>query len=224
MPYLALLRKIWSQEFFHKETNTLGWLEQVVFTFATIARIPSPSNLKHLFSPGSAARKVFMDMYVVAWVLVAILSMLFLPSLPKWASWVFAFEIWDICSYRVYFFLVKSQVEPWRANLRRTLLIAFMNCIEIILGFSIIYFQYGDIAQNNCQHKLSTSVDALYFSVVTIMTVGYGDFAPCSEIGRVLVIGEISTSFVFVIVTAPLLLSAFSADLRGSSQSKQKGG
>jgi hypothetical protein len=64
-------------------------------------------------------------------------------------------------------------------------------------------------------------VGALYFSVVTITTVGYGDFVPCGTPGWLLAVAEIATSVAFVLVLAPLLLSVFAAELRAKSNSNE---
>jgi hypothetical protein len=56
-------------------------------------------------------------------------------------------------------------------------------------------------------------VDSLYFSMVTLATVGYGDFAPTSDFTRIVTVfyilfgfGVVAT-FLSVLVKAPLLMS-----------------
>jgi len=163
-----------------------------------------------------------MDAYVVSWTVLAVAALAAGRRLPTSLAFLFGFEIWDICSYRVFFFLVKSQEKPWGGRLRRTLLIAAANFAEVIIGFAIIHLHVRDISRNcSGANRLTDSIDAVYFSIVTIMTVGYGDFVPCGTAGRLLVIAELAAGVVFVIVVVPLLLSVFAAELRANSTSKE---
>ena len=70
-----------------------------------------------------------------------------------------------------------------------TLLEANPIVIPLILVLVIIIF--GGIAVYLTEHKLpganiTTLGDALWWSVVTITTVGYGDYTPISPIGRII--------------------------------------
>jgi voltage-gated potassium channel len=54
---------------------------------------------------------------------------------------------------------------------------------------------------------LKTPVQAFYFSVVTMATVGYGDFVPTDDFSRLLVVFQLATGLVFVLAVAPAVLS-----------------
>lgn len=221
-PYFAILGRVWGGTFPSAKSSHIGLLEKLVFTLVTLARLPSPSNFKHFFSSASPERKRFMDAYVIFWTALAVAALVGGRRLPVWVAVLFGFEIWDICSYRVFFFLVKSQEKPWAGRLRHTLLIAAANLVEVIIGFAVIHLHVGDISRNcAAADPLTSSIDALYFSVVTIMTVGYGDFIPCNTAGRMLVIAEIVAAVVFIFVAIPLLLSVFAAELRTVSNSNE---
>lgn len=52
----------------------------------------------------------------------------------------------------------------------------------IILGIGAVFYHFVENW---------SWIDALYFCVVTLTTIGYGDFAPHTEIGKVFTIGYI---------------------------------
>jgi Ion channel len=54
---------------------------------------------------------------------------------------------------------------------------------------------------------LRSRVDAVYFSAVTIATVGYGDFVPGRAAARLLVLWEIATGLLLLVGALPLVVS-----------------
>ena len=56
-------------------------------------------------------------------------------------------------------------------------------------------------------HPLQHPLDALYFSVVTITTVGYGDLHPVMASTKMLVMGEIGSGVLMLVWALPLLVS-----------------
>jgi voltage-gated potassium channel Kch len=50
--------------------------------------------------------------------------------------------------------------------------------------------------------------DALYFSTITIATVGYGDFSPTHWLGKILVIAEVFVGLVLVVVAFQRVLAS----------------
>jgi voltage-gated potassium channel len=51
-----------------------------------------------------------------------------------------------------------------------------------------------------------TAIDALYFSVVTLATVGFGDFAPQTEIGKVFTIFYVLAGVAVILAVANSVL------------------
>jgi voltage-gated potassium channel len=90
------------------------------------------------------------------------------------------------------------------------ILVFFMGILVLELGSYFILFAEAASANANIQ----TASDALWWSIVTIATIGYGDKYPVTDDGRV--IG------VFVIITGVGLFSAFTGYLANSFVTRRK--
>lgn len=162
----------------------------------------------------------FMDLYVLVW--AALLSLIFFSTLIPWSVAIFlaAYRVFDILTYRVYFLLVKSQEKPWESDrFRRSLAIVLVNFYELVLAFAILYLRTHSIASAGSLGSpvVSRSI-AFYFSLVTMTTVGYGDYVPASALGRLLVVAQLSSVVVLLIFLLPALVSTFSPVLARNTQ------
>ncbi len=59
------------------------------------------------------------------------------------------------------------------------------------------------------QPTSSSRLDAAYFSAVTLMTVGYGDFVPVAPAAKRLVLWEFLTGVLVLLTVLPMLVSRF---------------
>lgn len=69
--------------------------------------------------------------------------------------------------------------------------------LEVILDFAILYYLGFRSAFS---HQITGAVEALYFSAITITTVGYGDLAPCRSVTQLLVVYEVLGGLVLILV------------------------
>lgn len=95
--------------------------------------------------------------------------------------------------------------------------------IPLLMIASLLVFSaaYSSIARQTGEFDgLRTRVDALYFTVATVATVGYGDITARGQTARVLVMGQITYSFVFLTAAA----TALSRRLRRALGERQGGG
>lgn len=89
-----------------------------------------------------------------------------------------------------------------RTGTRPAWMIAGLMCLTVLLFASAYYVlarQQGEFI------GLRTRVDALYFTVVTLATVGYGDISPSGQTARVLTLLQLLYSFVFLTAGATTL-------------------
>ena len=75
----------------------------------------------------------------------------------------------------------------------RSIILLFFNFFEVIASFAVIY-----AAGNYLNQPVSTWIDALYFSFITGVTIGYGDFYPINETGKILVIVQVMSTISFL--------------------------
>jgi len=59
-------------------------------------------------------------------------------------------------------------------------------------------------------NPITTAVDAIYASVVTMTTVGFGAYAPIDENTKRLVIGQLASAVLLFFGVFPLLISQLS--------------
>jgi voltage-gated potassium channel Kch len=58
-------------------------------------------------------------------------------------------------------------------------------------------------------HIVTEKVEALYFSMVTMTTLGYGDVSPATRDARILVICQLASGLGLLILLFPLVMSRF---------------
>jgi hypothetical protein len=95
----------------------------------------------------------------------------------------------------------------------------------ILCSFAVLYQMNGGVdeqqmpkyvqrcpASENCTElhidsvPLKTRMDAVYFSAVTITTLGYGDYTPATPTARGLVLWDLGTGALMLIILFPLLV------------------
>ena len=84
----------------------------------------------------------------------------------------------------------------------RSLVLAIFNYAEVTFAFAILYLYC------RCLNvPAPTATQAVYFSLVTAATVGFGDIHPCTTRGHYLVVSQIAVFIVFVVFVISTLAS-----------------
>jgi len=210
--YFRTVSQIWGDRYPPSAPRRHQLIEKLLATPIVLIRFLSLDNARALFD--ESMRHVFMDVYVLVFALM-LTTTLFVPN-PFWFFGVAiaVYRVVDIVTYRLYFLLVKSQARPWTtATLRRSLVIVVVNFYETIVGYAILYLSVGHIVatSTSLQPKLSAKT-AFYYSTVTAVTLGYGDYVPSDDFSRMLVVSQLFCTILFIIFIIPALVSLFSAD------------
>ncbi len=80
-------------------------------------------------------------------------------------------------------------------NYNRSLILLFFNFVEVIGSYGVIY-----AAGNYLNEPIKNIAEALYFSLITGATVGYGDVYPISQDGKMLVMTQLVSTLSFLIL------------------------
>ena len=92
-----------------------------------------------------------------------------------------------------------------KSRLRSAILSSF-SFVQLPIAFAVFY---RSLPTSSFCPSLSTTVQAFYFSFVTITTLGYGDIKPKSDasVAQILVIAEIIIGFYFITILIARLIS-----------------
>jgi hypothetical protein len=89
----------------------------------------------------------------------------------------------------------------------RSLLLGILNYAEVTVAFAVLYLNCS------CLNRPVTKAEAVYFSLVTAATVGFGDIYPKSR-GHYFVMWQIVVFLVFVVFVVSTLASQLPAQTR----------
>ena len=88
---------------------------------------------------------------------------------------------------------------------RRSMLLLFLNYMEITFAFAAIYAT-GVYLNRPFEHW----IDPIYFSFITSATIGFGDYHPASTLGRILVSIQTIVFLIFVLTFSGCLIRMWS--------------
>ncbi len=116
--------------------------------------------------------------------------------------------------------------SKWLPHRLFGLLLFLFLLMALIPSFAEMYISRGDVCQSSHQHCLSacslsqeasqpdfdscrmtTMVNALYFSFVTMSTLGYGDYMPNSEVTRGIVVWQLGSGVLLFLLAFPMVVS-----------------
>ncbi|OYD26466.1 voltage-gated potassium channel [Mycoplasma testudineum] len=115
--------------------------------------------------------------------------------------------------------LVRVFKKEWK-----TLTYVFAAIIMLILLFAVIILN----AERNANSNLNTYWDAIYFTTISVVTIGYGDISPVTEAGRAMVIILSLVGIALFAIPSGVIASSYLASIQdrvnsGKSKSKNVG-
>ena len=96
-------------------------------------------------------------------------------------------------------------ISHFPANPLRTAIFTLLSFFSLAVAFAVLYGT-SPSAFHNASAKLD-AVSAVYFSLITLATVGYGDFSPQNTIFRIVVVCEVLIGLFFVTVILAIISS-----------------
>ena len=131
--------------------------------------------------------------------------------------WIVSFAIFILVDLYILVALVemslRSKKDEWRVfelpHRLWSIPLLFCLLIAVVCSFANLYIQSRAVKNNGA--VMSDRGDAVYFSVVTITTLGYGDFVPTDAKSRRLSVYELGTGFLLLLFMFPVLASRIAA-------------
>lgn len=150
-----------------------------------------------------------IELYIAIWLIVESASIVVAPLLSGWPRLAFIVVVWvriaeiaqGAINMAVFDSLRRGEKLHHVASLTRVLVLSVWNYLELILCFGMIY---AASFSSLCGAK--TALDPYYFSVVTQLTVGYGDIRPVSWL-KVVVMVQVLLGFLFTLIVLSRLIA-----------------
>jgi hypothetical protein len=153
-----------------------------------------------------ASRSVFIIWMLFSW-----------THRQNWECWVCAYFITDIV------LSIAAGVFVWgrySIDPSRSFLLSLLNYAEVTMAFAIIYLNCGALQVTVNPAFTVTVMDALYFSVVTATTVGYGDMVT-SQRYHWLAIVQLAVFILFALVFLTALAARVSPQTRKKPEDEE---
>ena len=91
---------------------------------------------------------------------------------------------------------------------RRWIVLTALNVAQVVVAFALLFTRYGA----HFRPEPPDALAALYFSAVTFITLGYGDYVPCSPLGRAIVLLELGFVVGFLLFKLPVAVAIVRAE------------
>jgi hypothetical protein len=195
------IQSIWNNE--HQEDNGIEKIVRLILA-SSILFFPGIYLKYWARKKGIEYQYLVLDIYILLKVLFPILILVNQWQLYPWVICILVYIFLETVFY-IPTLIFASDLFSKPRSYKRSMLLLFFNYLEIAFVYSVFYSS-GNFLNKSFGHWF----DAVYFSIVTSSSVGYGDFYPITIMGKFLVTTQ-SLLFLFFIV---LFLNFFSTKVK----------
>ncbi|MCJ7572535.1 MAG: potassium channel family protein [Candidatus Thermoplasmatota archaeon] len=203
-----LIKKIWINKYPEKtERYPLSILEKFFMSLFIFIRSFSLVHIKDFFKEYNIKSEI-SEFYVVIWLLFLI-YLLYNPIICSSFLFIIVFyRLIDGLNYRLCIIFVDRYAEDWNVrSVNRSLIILMLNYFEIVIGFAILYLTTKSIGYSETNTIISTPLEGIYFSTITLTTLGYGDLNPINSTGQLLSVIEPIFGFVLIVLVVGVIIN-----------------
>lgn len=195
------IKAIWNNN--HQDDNGI---EKIVRLFLSSSQLLFPGvYIKYLAClKGYEYRDLSLDFYVLLKVTFPLLILIYQWQSYPFVIWIMVYVLLETVLY-IPTLIFASDLFSKPRSYKRSMLLLFLNYIEIIFAFGVLYS-----CGNFLNKPLNNWFDAVYFSIITSSSIGYGDYYPATTIGKILVSVQAILFLFFVI----LFLNFFSTKIK----------
>jgi voltage-gated potassium channel len=186
---------------------TIEWISLIVFSAEYLARLwcaVEHAPTRHL--PAARARLKFAASPSGLVDLLAVL--------PFWLGIFLGLDLRFLLVFRIVRFLKLARYSPAMRSLIEALYVerrALFGCVVILIGTALVMASLMYLVERNVQpDKLGTVPDAMWWAVVTLGTIGYGDVVPVTPLGKLIASVTIFLGLVMIALPVGIIATAFS--------------
>jgi hypothetical protein len=98
-------------------------------------------------------------------------------------------------------------------------------CVYLLVGlvFACVYSAFGHVGRAFAQSPHPSVVDAVYFSFVTLATIGYGDLTPGGDLVRIVAVLEALMGQLYLVTVIAVLVSNMGTARPGRASPSDRG-
>ncbi len=137
--------------------------------------------------------------------------------LPFWFALVLPDDLRILVVFRIVRFFKIARYSPAMRSLLDVLYRerrALFGCLVITLGTALVAAALMHLAESKVQpEKLGTIPDALWWAIVTIGTIGYGDVVPITALGKLIATATIFAGLIMMALPIGIIATAFSEQI-----------
>jgi voltage-gated potassium channel len=149
----------------------------------------------------------------LAYVLGAAALVDLLAVLPFWISLFLSTDLRAILVFRVVRFLKLIRYSAAMRSLLDTLYAerrALFGCLVILIGTALIAASAMHLVEGPVQPaKFGTIAESMWWAIVTLGTIGYGDVVPVTSLGRVIATLTIFAGLIMIALPVGVVATAF---------------
>jgi voltage-gated potassium channel len=140
-----------------------------------------------------------------------------LAVLPFWFAFMLPGDLRVVLVLRIIRFLKITRYSPAMRSLLDVLYSerrALFGCVVILFGATLIAAVLMHLVEGHTQpDKLGTIPDAMWWAIVTLGTIGYGDVVPVTPLGKVIAAATIFLGLVMIALPVGIIANAFSEEI-----------
>jgi voltage-gated potassium channel len=186
--------------------TAIEWLSLVVFTAEYVARLWVAAE--HAPDQHLRAARARLKFVLSPAGLVDLLAVL-----PFWLGIFFSLDLRFLLVFRIVRFLKLARYSPAMRSLIEVLYNerrALFGCVVILIGTTLVTASLMYLAERHVQpDKLGTIPDAMWWAIVTLGTIGYGDIVPMTLLGKLIAAVTIFCGLVMVALPVGIIATAF---------------
>nr|WP_314864719.1 ion channel [uncultured Flavobacterium sp.] len=197
------IKSIWNND--HQDDNGI---EKIFRLLLSSSQLLFPGIYIKYFSrkKGIEYQDLATDFYILLKVTFPILILINQWQQYQWVVVLMTYVFLETIFY-IPTLIFASDLFSRPRSYRRSMLLLFFNYLEIVFAYAVFY-SCGDYLNKPFQNWF----DAVYFSIITSSSIGYGDFHPVATIGKFLVSTQ-ALLFLFFII---LFLNFFSTKVKAT--------